>query len=53
MNFEFILTRKIFQGFNPSQVKADEIFYYDAKRNLYEKVTSQVYDDIMSAKLRF
>ncbi len=49
----FYLIVFFLQGFDPSSIGNDEVFYLNSKENRYVKITPEIFSDIMSSKLRF
>lgn len=41
------------EGFNPALSKGDVLYYYQSKSEAYSEITPQVYEDILSQKIRF
>lgn len=41
------------EGFDPSNVRDDALYYYNNKTNQYDPLTPSVYQDILNSKIRF
>lgn len=54
-NQEVVITTisNTLQGFDPSAIGGDDVYYMNNKTNEYTKITSEVFNDIMTSKIRF